>query len=289
MAYALLNPSAVGFDVVRRPAAGRVASVLLVAATATPALLGDLARRHPLAGLPAAERRAALAEAAVLREIRAASFPVMSPHDGRGSSAARAEPSGLGSLELGGAHELAPYISEQLLAPTTTPPTGADDDRALAVDLLAEAAVTAWTAGAGDPADDLHRAIRHAACAAGRPAGLGPNAERIVALLDGLPTGPDRWADCLARAGRTADPTEWAAAMQEAAFAAWLSGRERPAVAAQLLAVLALADRGVGAGHLTARVWNLVSGMVAAAVVQDLLPDAATATLFEGGGAGPLG
>ncbi|SDF94022.1 hypothetical protein [Klenkia brasiliensis] len=279
MGYTLLNPSAVGFDVVRRPAAARVASVLLVAATATPALLADLAARHPLVGLPAGPRRAALAESVQMREIRAASFPVLSAGDDGGRPVVQADPGGWDSFALGGAHELGPYVCEQLLGPGALPPVDPDDVRVLAADLLAEAVVGAWTAGATEPADDLYRTVRQAASTAGRPAGLGPNAVRVVALLDGLPTGTRGCGAFLRRTRGTADPVEWATAMQEAAWAAWLSGRERPAVAAQMLAVIALADRGIGAGDLAARVWNLVSGMVAVAVVQDLLPDATVAAL----------
>jgi hypothetical protein len=106
---------------------------------------------------------------------------------------------------------------------------------------------------------------------------LGPNHAAVHGLLR-------RLRACapvdLERRRRSASTTRrnisvWAPAVHSASWAVYLSGRLRPAAAAQLLLVQAVEDAGVTVAERAAGVWNLLSGAVQALVVRDLL-DAGT-------------
>jgi hypothetical protein len=147
--------------------------------------------------------------------------------------------------------------------------------RGRAVRRLADALLAARLGG--NRSDPGMAALAHAVRTTPAPPtpDLGPYGGDVRDLLDGVRAG-----------GRAGDPYrlgvltrahpvgEWSRAMHVASWAVELSGRTRPAAAAQLLAVLALAAAGFTADDCAGGVWNALSGAVTARLVADLLPDA---------------
>ena len=86
-----------------------------------------------------------------------------------------------------------------------------------------------------------------------------------------------RAASSAGRSGRT----RWAESVHEASWAVHLSGRVRAAAAAQLMAVEAVRVAGLPLADSAGGVWNLVSGAVQAAVVDDLLSAEHSAVLAD--------
>jgi hypothetical protein len=116
---------------------------------------------------------------------------------------------------------------------------------------------------------------------------LGPCADRVVALLDGLSTLDDAGRLRLQEAAREArTPGGWAPAMHAATWTVQLSGRVREAAAAQLRAVRVLVDGGLTPSEAARGVWNLVSGAVQARIAADLVDDDTAQWLVTPAGAG---
>jgi hypothetical protein len=78
---------------------------------------------------------------------------------------------------------------------------------------------------------------------------------------------------------RRAAPGEWASAMNEAAWAAFTTGRIRATAAAQFLAVRAYATSGFDAKDSAEGVWNAVSGYLQSRMMPDVLSDTTVRTL----------
>ena len=114
-----------------------------------------------------------------------------------------------------------------------------------------------------------------------RDVDLGPQQTPISRLLDRVRAG---YPDDVARLGSATDTggrdhRGWAGAMHAASWAVHLSGRIRAAAAAQLQLVQAIDDSGIPVPDRAAGVWNLLSGVVQALTVRDMV-DPPTAHLL---------
>jgi hypothetical protein len=106
----------------------------------------------------------------------------------------------------------------------------------------------------------------------GIPADLGPFGADVREVLDRAAKLTQRQQETLIKAGAMAQ-TEWSRRMHAAAWAVYLSGRLRPAAAAQFQAVRALRASNVDAALAARGVWNAVSGCLQAVVMHDLLDE----------------
>lgn len=105
-----------------------------------------------------------------------------------------------------------------------------------------------------------------------RPADLGPQHRTVARLLDRIRMlAPAKAARLLLTAENAREQrADWAAAMHSASWAVYLSGRVRPAAAAQLALVSAVDAAGLPIADRAAGVWNTLSGVVHALVVRDV-------------------
>jgi hypothetical protein len=101
---------------------------------------------------------------------------------------------------------------------------------------------------------------------------LGPQAAAITTVVERVAAMPPGDVAVLVAAVNSArvDSGSWARAMHEASWAVELSGRRRAAAAAQMLLVGAV-HGSVPARELARGAWNLLSGVVHAVAVEDLL------------------
>ncbi|WP_146149419.1 hypothetical protein [Kineococcus rhizosphaerae] len=163
------------------------------------------------------------------------------------------------------------------------------EDAGRAADVLADAAVSAYL---GDRLPDHVRrvlahpylqAVRDLAPLPEQPAGLGPEQAGVARVLDTLRRldGTDRACLRAVAAGGRPSAGEWASAVHDASWAVHLSDRVRTAAAAQLLAVRAFRAGGLDAADGANGLWNVVSGVVHAEVVADLLSSDARAVLLR--------
>ena len=102
---------------------------------------------------------------------------------------------------------------------------------------------------------------------------LGPCGKDVVHLIQKLRcAGPEELAGLGEAAARArVEGRVWGSALHDASWAAYLSGRTRPAAAAQLLAVEAVRCAGVDVAGLAGGIWNLVSGAVHSTVITDVV------------------
>ena len=284
MTYSLVSATAIGFDLVRLPAGEQVAEVILAALTSGPDVLSRLAEQHPgpvrlmrwedvraagaaegLVGaislaLPALELALAgevVASTAVLRRLERA--PV-------------GDLDGLDRLVRHGALERTwvqgGQVAEQDLV------------SALASDVLVDAAASAYCA------EHLPATLRRELAApfvAARVQVDRADLGAVGPLLDSVSATTARGREAWRRAvdACRAATIAWAPAMNEASWAMHLSGRTNHAAAAQLSAVSAFRRAGFTAADGARGVWNAVSGLVQATVVEDLLADEHYGTLVR--------
>jgi hypothetical protein len=104
------------------------------------------------------------------------------------------------------------------------------------------------------------------------PVDLGPFGPDVREVLARAGTLTERQRNTLIEASGMAQP-EWSRRMHAAAWAAYLSGRLRPAAAAQFQAVRALRASNVDATLAARGVWNAVSGCLQAVVLHDILDE----------------
>ncbi|MGY1840298.1 MULTISPECIES: hypothetical protein [unclassified Modestobacter] len=286
MPYSLVSAATLGFDLVRLPAGGQVADVLLTGLGADAATLHRLAAAHPGAGRPAAERAELAVRARRAHELAAAGVPQLRdvpgavPTTGEGGGERDARLVAL--LErgtIGNTPALERLVRDDVLG--AEHPVVADLDpavAAVAADVLADAATGWWAAEA------LARPVRqeltapYATATALEPAprpDLGPATAGLAELLDevrGLgETGRRRWRLAV-EVGR-AQRRPWAAAMHGAAWAAHVSGRTRTLAAAQLMAVTAFTESGFTSRDGAEGVWNALAGCVQGLAMSDLLDE----------------
>ena len=281
--YSLVNAPTVGFDLARLSTGAAVATVLLEAL----ALQQETGRRPDLdltAFDPAAvadPRRAsawlevsALTPPVRLDDALAAARDVIDDaaralrHGGYGPGELEPVVTGLSTAYFGGVEDLLRFLRLELL----------DDTPAHVVALASDALAAAY--GGRRLSDDARSVLGAAWIAAARslpaiPADLGPFGADVRSVLDRAVRLTAVEAAVLAEGATSTSTTEtdWSRRMHEAAWAAYLSGRLRPAAAAQFQAVRALRACGVDAALAARGVWNAVSGCLQAVALHDLLDE----------------
>jgi hypothetical protein len=276
--YSLVNAPTIGFDLARLPTGAAVSTVLLEALAVQPGATEqpDLSAFDP--AFVADPRRAAawLEVSALTPEIKL----------DEALSAVKQVIDDAATTVLAGqlhAHELEP-----VMAGLTTSYFGGLHDllRLLRLDLLDEApshvvamasdALAAAYGGRRLP-DDVRHLLGGPWIAATRslpaiPADLGPFAADVRGVLDRLPVMTAPQVLVLAEAAAALEG-DWSRRMHDAAWAAYLSGRLRPAATAQFQAVRGLRACGVNAETAARGVWNAVSGCLQAVVLHDMLDE----------------
>ncbi|RJK92448.1 hypothetical protein [Vallicoccus soli] len=293
--YTLVSAPVLAFDLVRRPGGEHVARLLREALELGPADLPVLAACAPSdVDATAARAGAWLAVSAaeaqrlevtgLLEDVRAATA------EGRPVTAGTLQ--ALESAPLGSLDALLRCVRREVLDWTWSAASGPLADglavqsapATAATSVLCDAVASCYLAGELD--DDARRRLAGPWTRAARALGLaersatdpGEGTRALLARLRAL--GPAdlerlRAASAATRASRS----RWAEAVHDASWAVHLSGRVRPAAAAQLLAVEAVRDAGLPLADSAGGVWNLLSGAVQASVVADLLGDEPTALL----------
>lgn len=315
MPYTLTSAATLGYDLVRIPGGRQVAAVLVSALRSDVAEWALLAAHHPLRTAdPTRDPLTAAEESALAREL-AGGAPQLSSLPAGVSDAATAGPEGtaesverarlaalaehLRSSMVGNAAALERLVREEAvdaagaadLLDHEDPSGGAALERALAADVLADAAL-AWYASRQLPTalrrrltEPYERAVAGAVpgtfdLAPDPAAPWGPAlTELLRALRDLDGPGRQRWraavdagrASGRGAAGPGAEQRSWSLAMHDACWAAHASGRTAAAAAAQLLAVQAFLDGGFTAADGATGCWNAVAGCVQAALVGDML------------------
>ena len=298
MHYSLVSSPVLGFDLVRLPAGESAAGVLVRALQAGPTELDVLASRHDAAARASAWEvvRAAAAEVRSISDVLSdVANGLLEREHGDADVADRLEAGVVRVLQastVADADALVRLVHHDVLDWTWTVPVEGGpglrtETAAHAADVLADAAVSAYL---GDrlPAE-VRRALAGPYLSACReltssavpevedvPAGVAAVLDRLTRL-----DGTDRACLRAAAEGDRAVGGEWAGAVHEASWAVHLSGRTRTAAVAQLLAVRAFRAGGLDAADGAGGLWNLVSGVVHAEVVADLLPGEAREVLVR--------
>ncbi|MCI2238049.1 hypothetical protein MN205_06025 [Kineococcus sp. TRM81007] len=300
MHYSLVSSPVLGFDLVRLPAGDSTAEVLLRALDSGPRELDVLAAQHD-AGVRAEAWRSVREAARSVPQITDLLGQVA---DGLATGTFTEEVSGprveagvvrvLQGSTIADADALVRLVHHDVLdwtwsAPLDGGPRLRTETAGRAADVLADAAVSAYL---GDRLPDgvrrvlaspyLH-AARDLAPLPSVPQGLGEEQAGVRRVLERLARldGTDR--ACLRAVADThrAGGGEWASAVHDASWAVHLSGRVRTAAAAQLLAVRAFRAGGLDAADGAGGLWNVVSGVVHAEVVADLLSADTRAVLLR--------
>lgn len=278
--YSLTNSPVLGFDLSRRPDGPQVADLVTRAlclragdlATVAAAFADDADRDAAWVELAVEEQRATAAR------VPLGDYPISAPTDARGPEMlAAVEQQALGNLD-----GLLRLLRHEVLAWTWRGAPGfvaQSDDAVGATAVLCDAAAAAYCRDRMSPESvgRLSAAWLATKVRLGTPVPeLGPRARPVATALQRLVELSPSEVEVL-RADvevRRTEVGEWARAMHNATWAVELSGRARAATTAQMLlvssAVPVLGPRDCARGA-----WNLLSGVVQALVVEDVL-DAAT-------------
>ncbi|ABS01808.1 hypothetical protein FHR75_001836 [Kineococcus radiotolerans] len=300
MHYSLVSSPVLGFDLVRLPAGDSAAEVLLRALDCGPREIDVLAARHDPATRTAAwdAVRTACDGVPQLTDVLHQVANGLARDDFADEvSGARVERGVVRVLQtstIADADALVRLVHHDVFdwtwsAPLEGGPRLRTEDAGRAADVLADAAVSAYL---GDRLPDHARrvlahpylqACRDLAPLPERPTGLGEAQAGVERVLDRLRRldGTDR--ACLRAVAAASRPGagEWAGAVHDASWAVHLSDRVRTAAVAQLLAVRAFRAGGLDAADGAEGLWNVVSGVVHAEVVADLLSSDARAVLLR--------
>ena len=283
MPYSLVNVPALGYDLVRLPHGEQVARVLRVALSSGPDELARLADHHRgasralrwdqvLGGRQHEGLRAAL---------RLADTPLERAVAGDSGSSGvllrRLERAAIGDLPA-----LERVLRHDILEWTwlrSGDLAVQDPDHALACDVLADAAASAYCAEHLD--DETRRAMAAPFLAARLPSDGSTGLGDVDDLLAAVATSNEPARAAWRRAVDAVRPgtVTWAPAMHQATWAVHLADRLRLAASAQLAAVVAFREGGFEVRDAAYGVWNALSGAVQATVAADLLPDADRARL----------
>ncbi|MGQ7295880.1 hypothetical protein [Quadrisphaera sp. KR29] len=314
MPYTLTSAATLGYDLVRLPGGRQAAGVVVAALRSGPAERALLAAHHPLrTSDPSADPLHAAEEGARARELAAAG-PRLQDTAGAAGAVAAGEQVRLAALAEQLRRSMVGSASafEHLVRTEAMDPLGGHDDhlggdpgdgdaaldRALAADVLADAAVAAYAARELPRALRRHLSEPYERAVAGAVPGtfeLAPDPRTpwgpaLAEVLDGLrhtdAPGRLRWRAAVdaARARGARDAAlarSWSEAMHDACWAAHTSGRTAAAAAAQMLAVQAFLDGGFGVDDGATGVWNAVSGCVQGVLVADLLGEESLALLAQ--------
>jgi len=291
MAYSWSGSSALGFDLARRRGGREVARVLFRGLAADEAYVTALARRPPAGELARAAALARLDAADTRFEIALTdAAPGRTPDGGHDPLAGlRSLKRRVEAIRFGDSADLIMLGADSLHAGLDV----AADTRDAARRRLSDAVTAALLRASGDPgrgdlADELDAGYRRVGAEPAGDPDLGPGGPGVVAVLDRLhdavaggTTGLDLLA--LRAATRTPDASQqWVDAMHAVSWAVELSGRTRPMAAAHLMLVDVLLSSGLGPEDCAGWAWNMSSGMVAAEVVADLMPQEQRAILVGG-------
>ncbi|WP_448626316.1 hypothetical protein [Geodermatophilus sp. URMC 64] len=286
MPYSLVSAATLGFDLVRLPSGRHVAEVLLTGLNADAATLERLAAAHP--GREAsAEHRGVLAVRTRRARELASGVPHVSGVAGRAAAAEDRTAVLVDQLErgtIGNAPTLERLLREDVLGPEHAAGASvAEQIRAEAADVLADAAVGFWAAEVLPPLvhRELTAAYHRAAVGWGGLPDLGPATDELTELLAAIAgldgAGRGRWRAAVDE-GR-AEHRPWASAMHDACWAAHVSDRTRTLATAQLHAVRAFVDGGFDGRDGAHGVWNAVAGCVQGVAMADLLDEGSLAVL----------
>ena len=282
MPYSLVSAATLGFDLVRLPAGGQVADVLLTGLGADAPTLHRLAAAHPAAALPEHERAARAVRARRAHELAASGVPQLRDMTDPGGPEAGRSARLVALLErgtIGNTPALERLVRDDVLGPEHQVVADLDPAVAtLAADVLADAATGWWAADALDAPVRHELTAPYATASAWEPGprpDLGPVAAGLAELLGEVraldETGRRRWRLAV-DAGR-AQRRPWAAAMHGAAWAAHVSGRTRTLAAAQLMTVAAFVEGGFSPRDGAEGVWNALAGCVQGLAMADLLDE----------------
>ncbi|MCZ2821508.1 hypothetical protein O2V63_14280 [Modestobacter sp. VKM Ac-2977] len=287
MPYSLVSAATLGFDLVRLPAGGQVADVLVTGIGADAATLHRIAAAHPAAGRPDGERAALAVRARRAHELAAGGVPQLrdltDPGGGDDRSARLVALLERGTI--GNTPALERLVRDDVLGPEH--PVVADLDPAVAAqaaDVLADAATGWWASDALDAPTRQELTGPFATATAWEPGprpDLGPAAPGVAAFfaeLRGLDEAGRRQWRLAVDAGR-AQRRPWAAAMHGAAWAAHVSGRTRTLAAVQLMTVGVFAEAGFSPRDGAEGVWNALAGCVQGLAMADLLDEESLAVL----------
>ena len=273
--YSLVNAPTIGYDLARFPTGAAVATVLLeaLAVRRPDGELADLSAFDP--AVVANPRRAsawlevsALTPAIKLDEALSAVKQVVDEAAQtlvlRGNDAESAL-AGVVGASFGDLEDLLRLVRYDLL-----------DEVPSHVAAMASDALAAAYHGRRLP-DDVRHLLGAPWIAATRslpaiPADLGPFDSDVRSVLDKLPVLTAPQVAVLTEAAASLE-SDWSRRMHDAAWAAYLSGRLRPAAAAQFQAVRGLRASGVDAATAARGVWNAVSGCLQAVTLHDLLDE----------------
>ena len=274
--YSLINAPVLGFDLARRTGGHVAADVIVRALCLGVADLPVLAAAHrDDAARDAAWMELALEErASVAQGLRLAADRLS------GGAATDEVVHSLERLAVGDLDGLLRFLRHEVLD-WTWRRTSPGDLAAQDAEATAAAAVLGAAAAAAYAADRLSADARNRLAApwlamrrrVPEPSPeLGPYAIEVTGLLDRVRALSPADVTALRAAVDIGRPkvSEWATAMHAATWAVELSGRGRAAAAAQMLLVSAV-HGGISTRECARGAWNVLSGVVQATVVQDLL------------------
>lgn len=274
--YTLLGTSVLGFDLVRRPGGADVAAVLVDALALGADDLPVLAAARPSPLLSASDR------ASVVHVTEGSPLSSALGEMSRLVAAGRVSDA-LALIErapMAGLDDLLRCVRTDVLdwAWTATREGTPDRDTAeAAVAVVCDAVTAAYHVEQLRPGLRAQLAepwVRSAPLLGSAGVDGGPCQVEVEALLQRLATVDEQARTRLLETGaRLRAAGGWASSMHSATWAVHLTGRVRAAAAAQLRAVGVLAATGLSVTDAAAGIWNLVSGAVQAAVVNDLLDD----------------
>lgn len=261
MTYSLVNMPVLGFDLCRLAGGRTIAELLLRTLQLDEAALAELAAR-PRGHRPTSRPRPVPALAVTLRELRDdPAVPIASAQSVR-----ILERSMLGDFDA-----LVRLVRDDMLDWTWDqagsvrcqhPDAVAVTE--IVVDLMADVyADEHTTAGSGH--------LVPGGPVATSDVDLGPQSDAVHGLLDAVAAMTPTQVAAMRSVASGAARATWANAVHDASWAVYLTGRLRPAAAAQLLAVRAFGDAGFSARDGAHGVWNALSGAVQATVVADLV------------------
>ncbi len=284
--YTLLGATVLGFDLVRSPGGGAVATLVAEALGLTAEDLPRLARAHPLvlpppAGAtdPGADPELPMADA-LSRMTRL----VATGHVAEALQVIEQAPmAGVEDLVRCVRHEVFDWTWRTHGDPPNPADVVQDETAARAVDVVCDAVTAVHRAGHRrdatvhqllDPWVTAHRLFPR------RELDLGPCHDELTELLQALARlDADGWLQLLDVGKQIHPQGSWAPAMHSATWSVHLSGRVREGAAAQLRAARIVADGDLPPGAAARGVWNLVSGAVQSSVAIDLVDDQAAERL----------
>jgi hypothetical protein len=271
--YSLLGASLLGFDLVRRPGGGAVASILVDALAVTADDLPLLARAHPLGVLTDDDRRQV--------EQATEGSPMVAAMGQMGSLVAAGQVAQarqlLESTPLAGLPDLLRCVRNEVFDWARQPQEEVPAAAAAAVEVVCDAVVAAYHApqlGARVSEQLVEPWAVARQLLPRRTPDLGPCHAQLTALLDGLAAlDTAGWHRLGAVGTQVRGQGSWAPAMHSATWSIHLSGRVREGATAHLRAVRVMSDAGLPEGEAARGLWNLVSGAVQASVATDLVDD----------------